>query len=131
MTDVLGWLNQRGLHVREMPVSPVRLAGLIALVRAGTVSGSVARRVFQLMAEGDASAAELVELHGLTQVRDDAQLEAWVDEVIAGHPAEAARYRGGESKLLGFLVGQVMQRSAGKADPRRVSGLLCERLDPG
>jgi aspartyl-tRNA(Asn)/glutamyl-tRNA(Gln) amidotransferase subunit B len=129
MTDVLGWLNQRGLHVAGMPVSPARLAGLIVLVRAGTISGSVARRVFQLMAEGDASAAELVELHGLTQVRDEARLEAWVDEVIAGQPEAAARYRGGESKLLGFLVGRVMQRSGGKADPRRVSELLRERLD--
>ncbi|HSJ05472.1 MAG TPA: Asp-tRNA(Asn)/Glu-tRNA(Gln) amidotransferase subunit GatB [Longimicrobiales bacterium] len=129
MTDVLGWLNQRGLHVSEMPVSPARLAGLIALVRAGTISASVARRVFQLMAEGDASAAELVELHGLTQVRDEAQLEAWVDEAVAGHPDEAARYRGGETKLLGFLMGQIMQRSGGKADPRRASDLLRRRLD--
>ena len=61
---------------------------------------------------------------GLTQIRDDGQLESWVRSVVDEHPAEVARYRGGEAKLVGFFVGQVMKRSGGKADPKRVNELL-------
>jgi aspartyl-tRNA(Asn)/glutamyl-tRNA(Gln) amidotransferase subunit B len=80
------------------------------------------------MADGDGSAAEIVAARGLEQVRDDEQLVAWVDEVVDAHPEESERVRGGEDRLVGFLVGQVMRRSGGKADPRRVNELLRARL---
>jgi aspartyl-tRNA(Asn)/glutamyl-tRNA(Gln) amidotransferase subunit B len=129
MVDVLGWLNQRGLDIADAPMSPAALAELIGLVLDGTISNTAGRRVFQLMAESGRSAAELVEEHGLAQVRDDAQLEGWVDSVVARFPDEVSRYRGGDAKLLGFLMGQLMKESAGKADPKRANQLLRRRLE--
>jgi aspartyl-tRNA(Asn)/glutamyl-tRNA(Gln) amidotransferase subunit B len=129
MTDVLGWLNQRGLSVADSPVTPDALAALIALVLDGTISNTAGRRVFQLMAETGRPAAELVAEHGLAQVSDDAQLEAWVDSVVARFPDEVVRFREGEARLLGFLMGQLMKESGGKADPKRASELLRRRLE--
>jgi aspartyl-tRNA(Asn)/glutamyl-tRNA(Gln) amidotransferase subunit B len=129
MTDVLGWLNQRGLSVADSPVTPGALAALIALVLDGTISNTAGRRVFQLMAETGRPAAELVAEHGLAQVSDDAQLEAWVDSVVARFPDEVVRFREGDARLLGFLMGQLMKESGGKADPKRASELLRRRLE--
>ncbi len=128
MTDVLGWLNQRSLEVRDFPVDAGRLAGLIGLVGSGEISSSIARRVFARMTEGPEQAAAIVEAEGWTQIRDDAQIAAWVDEVFAAHPDEVARLRDGEEKLLPFLMGQVMKRSRGKADPRLATEVIRERL---
>jgi aspartyl-tRNA(Asn)/glutamyl-tRNA(Gln) amidotransferase subunit B len=128
-TDVLGWLNQRGLTIADAPMPPGELAGLIQLVLDGTISNTAGRRVFQLMAESGRPARELVAEHGLAQVRDDEQLEGWVDSVVARFPSEVARYRNGDPKLLGFLMGQLMKESAGRADPKRASDLLRRRLD--
>jgi aspartyl-tRNA(Asn)/glutamyl-tRNA(Gln) amidotransferase subunit B len=130
MTDVLGWANQHGGTVADVPVSAAALAELIALVRAGTISHTAGRRVLQLMIETGHSAEALVREHGLAQISDEAQLATWADEIVAAFPAEAARYRGGEQKLLGFFMGQLMKRSDGKADPKRASELLRERLAP-
>jgi aspartyl-tRNA(Asn)/glutamyl-tRNA(Gln) amidotransferase subunit B len=129
MTDVLGWLNHRGLGIADAPLDATALAELIAMVLHGTISNTAARRVFQLMAETGRSAAALVEEHGLAQVRDDEQLEGWADDVVARFPDEVSRYRAGETKLLGFLMGQLMKQSAGRADPKRASELLRRRLD--
>jgi aspartyl-tRNA(Asn)/glutamyl-tRNA(Gln) amidotransferase subunit B len=128
MTDLLGWLNQRGNSINECPVSAMALADLIELVRRGAISHTAGRRVFQLMAESGRPAIELVQELGLTQVRDETQLDTWADETLRAFPDEVARYRAGEQKLLGFLMGQLMQRSGGKADPKRASQLLRERL---
>jgi aspartyl-tRNA(Asn)/glutamyl-tRNA(Gln) amidotransferase subunit B len=129
MTDVLGWLNQHDVHVAAVPVTADRLAELIRMVRGGEISNSAGRRVFRLMTESDASAADLVAQHGLTQVRSDTKLEEWAAGVIGDFPAETARYRAGETKLLGFLMGQLMQRSGGKADPKRAVELLRAQLE--
>jgi aspartyl-tRNA(Asn)/glutamyl-tRNA(Gln) amidotransferase subunit B len=129
MVDVLGWLNQRGLGIADAPVSPGALAELIGLVLDGTISNTAGRRVFQLMAETGRSARQLVDEQGLAQVRDDAQLVGWVDSVVARFPDEVTRYRGGDAKLLGFLMGQLMKESAGKADPKRANELLRARLE--
>jgi aspartyl-tRNA(Asn)/glutamyl-tRNA(Gln) amidotransferase subunit B len=129
MTDVLGWLNQRGLSVADSPVTPDALAALIALVLDGTISNTAGRRVFQLMAETGRPAAELVAEHGLAQVSDDAQLGTWVDSVVARFPDEVVRFREGDARLLGFLMGQLMKESGGKADPKRASELLRRRLE--
>jgi aspartyl-tRNA(Asn)/glutamyl-tRNA(Gln) amidotransferase subunit B len=128
MTDVLGWLNQRGLDIADVPLDAGRLASLIRLVLDGAISHTAARRVFQLMAESGRSAGDLVAELGLAQVRDDTRLAHWVDAVLSEHSAEATRYRAGEPKLLAFLMGQVMKRSGGKADPKRASELLRARL---
>jgi aspartyl-tRNA(Asn)/glutamyl-tRNA(Gln) amidotransferase subunit B len=127
MTDVLGWLNQRGLGIGDAPLAPAQLAELIALVKDGSISNSAARRVFQEMAATGRGARELVDELGLGQVSDHAQLEAWVDAVVAEFPDEVARLHAGDAKLLGFLMGQVMKLSGGRADPKRASGMLRTR----
>jgi aspartyl-tRNA(Asn)/glutamyl-tRNA(Gln) amidotransferase subunit B len=129
MTDVLGWLNQTGLRIADMPVDAARLADLIRMVVTGQISNTAGRRVFRMMTETGRAAAELVAEHGLAQVSDEASLEQWATAVIAAFPAEVARYREGDTKLLGFLMGQLMQRSAGKADPRRAAAILRARLE--
>jgi Asp-tRNA(Asn)/Glu-tRNA(Gln) amidotransferase B subunit len=111
------------------PVSPESLAQLISLVREGTVSHQAAKRVYAELArtpqDGPRAVAERL---GLVQVRDQGALESWVNEVLAAHPAEVARFRAGEAKLMSFFVGQVMKRSKGKADPKGVQPVLQERL---
>lgn len=128
MTDVLAWLNDHRRTADAFPIPPSALAELIGLVRAGTVSTTIARTVFTRMIETGRSAAAIVEADGLAQVRDDDRLEAWVDEVMAEHPDEARRLGAGETRLMGFLMGQIMRRSGGKADPRRTTELLRSRL---
>src|SRR5688572_28524548 len=128
MTDVLGWMNQHGATVAELPVAPEALAGLIELVRAGTISHTAGRRVFQLMVQTGQPADALVREHGLAQVSDETQLALWVEDIITEFPDETARFRAGEQKLLGFLMGQLMKKSDGKADPRRASDPLRQRL---
>ncbi|MFL6201855.1 MAG: Asp-tRNA(Asn)/Glu-tRNA(Gln) amidotransferase subunit GatB, partial [Thermoanaerobaculia bacterium] len=124
MGDVMTSFNQSG----EFPVSPARLAGLVALVRDGVVSHQAAKRVYGELSGSDGEPRAVAERLGLVQVSDQAALGRWVDEVLAAHPAEVARFRGGEGKLMGFFVGQVMKQSQGKADPKRVQPLIVERL---
>jgi aspartyl-tRNA(Asn)/glutamyl-tRNA(Gln) amidotransferase subunit B len=125
MGDVLATFHETG----AFPVSAVRLAGLVGLVRAGTLSHQAAKRVYAEMAQSpDGEPAAVAERLGLVQVSDLSALATWVDEVLAANPAEVARYRAGETKLLGFFVGQVMKRSQGKADPKGVQPVLVERL---
>jgi aspartyl-tRNA(Asn)/glutamyl-tRNA(Gln) amidotransferase subunit B len=122
--DVMTAWNDTG----GFPVGAERLAALITLERDGTVSLQAAKRIFTELRERDAEPRDVAAQLGLLQVRDTDALSGWVDEVIAAHPGEAERYRGGESKLMGFFVGQVMKRSQGKADPKGVQPLLQERL---
>jgi aspartyl-tRNA(Asn)/glutamyl-tRNA(Gln) amidotransferase subunit B len=126
MGGVLAWSNETGRPIDAFPVPAERLAELIALVADGTVSSTAAREVFTLMIErGDAPRA-IVEAEGLAQVRDEDALAGWVADALAAHPDEAVRLREGEAKLVGFFMGQVMQRSGGKADPKQASALLRE-----
>jgi aspartyl-tRNA(Asn)/glutamyl-tRNA(Gln) amidotransferase subunit B len=110
-------------------VTAPMLARVIALVKEGAVSHSAAKRVFATLADNGGGDPRAVAVSlGLLQVGDTEALAGWVDAVLAAHPAEAARYRGGERKLMPFFVGQVMKTSKGKADPKRVAVLLEERL---
>jgi aspartyl-tRNA(Asn)/glutamyl-tRNA(Gln) amidotransferase subunit B len=122
--DVMTAWNETG----GFPVSAERLAALIAMERDGTVSLQAAKRIFAELREQDAEPRALAIQLGLVQVKDADALGGWVDEVLAAYPGEVARYRGGETKLMGFFVGQVMKRSKGKADPKGVQPLLQERL---
>jgi aspartyl-tRNA(Asn)/glutamyl-tRNA(Gln) amidotransferase subunit B len=125
MADVMTTFKDRG----DFPVSPFKLAGLIGLVGDGTLSLQAAKRVYAELAQApDQDPRATAERLGLVQVSDQAALARWVDEVLTAHPAEVARYGGGETKLLAFFVGQVMKRSKGKADPKGVQPVLQERL---
>ncbi len=125
MGDVIATFNETG----AFPVTAARLASLVELVRAGTLSHQAAKRVYAEMAQApDGEPAAVAERLGLVQVSDQGALGTWVDEVLAAHPAEVARFKGGETKLMAFFVGQVMKKSKGKADPKGVQPVLHEKL---
>jgi aspartyl-tRNA(Asn)/glutamyl-tRNA(Gln) amidotransferase subunit B len=125
MGDVMTTYNECG----AFPVESPRLAGLATLVREGVVSHQAAKRVYVELAQRPGEEPGTVaERLGLVQVSDQGALAGWVDEVLSAHPAEVTRYRAGETKLMGFFVGQVMKRSKGKADPKGVQPVLQERL---
>ena len=128
MGAVQALMNTRGEDASDFPVRPATLAELIGLVQNGMISDGVAKSVLTAVADGEGAPRDIVAARGLEQVRDVDQLAIWVRDVIEAHGEEAARYRAGESRVLGFLVGQVMKRSAGKADPKRVNELLREEL---
>ena len=129
MGPVQALMNDRGYDAITLPVRPAQLADLIGLVLDGTVSEGGAKKVLAAIAEEGGEPRAVVQAMGLLQVRDEGQLFSWVDATLESHPTEADRYRGGEKKILGFLMGQVMKRSKGQADPRRVNELLVDRLD--
>ena len=131
MTEVLRKLKEDDRPLAASPVGPEALAGLVRLVGAGTVSGKTAKEVFERMWASGEEASLIVERDGLTQLSDDSALRAIVAEVVAASPAQAASYRGGKSAALGWFVGQVMGRTGGRANPRRVNDLLREALGDG
>jgi aspartyl-tRNA(Asn)/glutamyl-tRNA(Gln) amidotransferase subunit B len=130
MGEVAKELNRRGDGEREVDViSPSSLGRVVELRLDGTLSAGTAARALEiLMSDGGDDVDAIVEAHDLAQVQDDAQLIAWVEGALAEHPEEVARYRTGEEKLFGFLVGSVMRRAGGKADPARARALILERL---
>jgi aspartyl-tRNA(Asn)/glutamyl-tRNA(Gln) amidotransferase subunit B len=127
MGEVLATLRLSGGDVDLFPVRPADLAQLLNLVRDGTVSHTAAKRVFALMKETGHPAAQVAADEGLLQVGDEGAIATWVDEVLQEHPDEARRYLSGEKKLQGVLVGFVMKKSKGRADPKRVNQLLSAR----
>ena len=131
MGPVGRYLNEHGAEIGSLRVGPERLAELIALVEEGTISTSAGRTVFERMAQSGESARSIVESEGLAQIDDVDELGAAVREAVAGNPDAVASYRGGKTGTLGFLVGQVMRRTGGKANPRTVRALLLDILDGG
>jgi aspartyl-tRNA(Asn)/glutamyl-tRNA(Gln) amidotransferase subunit B len=131
MGEVQAAVNASGVALSEFPVRPADLAQLIKLVGDGLVSRTAARVIFAQMVETGKPAAQIAHDLSLLQVGDDSAISGWIDEVIAEHPDEAKRYLAGEKKLQGVLVGFVMKKSAGKADPKRVTQLLASRAAAG
>jgi aspartyl-tRNA(Asn)/glutamyl-tRNA(Gln) amidotransferase subunit B len=132
MGDILRVIRERrlddALMIREWPVAPAALAGMVALIDDGTISGKIAKTVFEEMLATGAEAAAIVRDKGLTQVSDDGPILAAIDQILAANPDKVAEYRGGKDKLLGFFVGQVMKSTGGKANPGKVNELLKSRL---
>jgi aspartyl-tRNA(Asn)/glutamyl-tRNA(Gln) amidotransferase subunit B len=127
MGEVLAVLKATGSDLSHFRVRPADLAQLLNLVRDGTVSHTAAKRVFALMVETGKPPAQVAADEGLSQVGDEDAIATWVDEVLVEHPEEAKRYLAGEKKLQGVLVGFVMKKSKGRADPKRVNQLLSTR----
>ena len=121
-------LNASGLEIAESRVSPAQLGALLDLVSAGTISGSVAKKVFQTMFESGRDAADIVAAEGLEQVSDSAAIEAEIDTVLAANPGQVAAYKAGKDKLMGFFVGRVMRAMRGKANPQAVNEILRRKL---
>ena len=131
MSELFGSLNKAELLLSESPVSAPSLGGLIDLIADGTISGRIAKDVFADMFETGKPAADIVEEKGLKQVSDSGALEAAVVEVMGANPDRVADYRGGNHKLIGWFMGQIMKASGGKANPQMVNQLLREKLDAG
>ena len=121
-------LNRDGLDIDDSRVSAAGLAELLTRVADGTISGKIAKEVFDAMWSGEGGADQIIEQRGLKQITDSSAIEAVVDEVIAAHPDQAAEFRAGKTKLMGFFVGQVMKATGGKANPAAVNELLRGKL---
>jgi aspartyl-tRNA(Asn)/glutamyl-tRNA(Gln) amidotransferase subunit B len=121
-------LQDANENADKFRVTPPALARLADLVKRGTLSHLSAKQVFQEMAANGGDAAAVAERLGLVQVGDADQIGAWVDAVLAERSDEVRRYQAGEVKLIGFLVGEVMKRSKGKADPKAVQGRIKQAL---
>jgi aspartyl-tRNA(Asn)/glutamyl-tRNA(Gln) amidotransferase subunit B len=129
MGELLRTLNERGQAITDVPLGPPSLAGLIALIDKGTISGSIGKAVFAKMYDSGHSADDIVREEGLAQNSDESALFAIVQNVMQGHADAVAQYRSGKRQTFGFLVGQVMKGSGGKANPKLASDLLKRALD--
>ena len=128
MGEVLRTMKERGQEIDDVPLRPPALAGLITLIEKGTISNSVGKDVFAKMYDSGRSAQEIVDAEGLAQIGDEGALTAVIDEVIRVNADAVAQYRGGKQQTFGFLVGQVMKGSRGKANPKLASDLLKRAL---
>jgi aspartyl-tRNA(Asn)/glutamyl-tRNA(Gln) amidotransferase subunit B len=126
--EVLAAVRATGQAIAHFSVRPRDVAELLGLVRDGRISHTAAKQVFEAMVKTGKPPAEIVAREGLAKVDDADALSRWLDEVIAEHPAEAARLANGERKLQGVLIGHVMKKSKGAADPKRLNQLLSERF---
>jgi len=127
-SELFGALNRLGKTIEDSPVAPEQAAELLALTADGTLSGTLAKQVFEIMLETGEGAAAIVEARGLRQTSDTGAIEAAIAAVIAANPDKVAEYRAGKDKLFGFFVGQVMKAMAGKANPQVVNELLRKAL---
>ncbi len=128
MGEVQRALNDNGLEIDDCPVTPQLLAGMLKRIDDKTISGKIAKKVFDAMWKSGKDADTIIEEQGLKQVTDLGAIEPLVDEVLAANPDQVAEYRGGKEKLLGFFVGQIMKASKGKANPATLNELLKKKL---
>jgi aspartyl-tRNA(Asn)/glutamyl-tRNA(Gln) amidotransferase subunit B len=126
--DLSGALNKEGLEIEASRIPAQDLAGLINRIEDNTISGKIAKEVFEAMWAGEGDADAVIEARGLKQITDSSAIEAIVDKVIAANPGQAEEYRAGKDKLIGFFVGQVMKETGGKANPAQVNEILRTKL---
>ncbi len=126
--DLAGALNREGLDIVESKIPADGLAGLVNRIHDNTISGKIAKQVFEAMWDGEGSADDVIEAKGLKQITDSSAIEAVVDKVIAENPGQVAEYKAGKDKLIGFFVGKVMQETKGQANPGQVNQTLKEKL---
>lgn len=127
--DIAAYLNENKLKITDLPLTPEALAELVNLIDQGTISGKIAKEILPELLTKGGSPKKLVESKGLTQISDSSELEAIIDQVLADHPEEVEKYRGGKKKLQGFFVGQVMKQTSGRADPKLTNQLLGKKLN--
>jgi len=128
MGDLLGYLNANNLELDDVKLTGQGLGEMIGLIEKGTISGKIAKTVFRTMLETGKRPQQIVEEQGLVQISDEGAIREIVEKVIAANPQSVADYRAGKEKALGFLVGQVMRETKGKANPALVNQLLVEAL---
>jgi aspartyl-tRNA(Asn)/glutamyl-tRNA(Gln) amidotransferase subunit B len=132
MGEFAAALNKADLEIEQSPVNADAFAGLLSRITDNTISGKIAKQVFEAMWAGEGSADEVIEAKGLKQITDTGAIEALVDEVLAANPEQVENYKNAEPdkrpKMIGFFVGQIMKKSQGKANPQQVNQLLADKL---
>ncbi|MEC8859807.1 MAG: Asp-tRNA(Asn)/Glu-tRNA(Gln) amidotransferase subunit GatB [Pseudomonadota bacterium] len=126
--DLLGLLNKQDLDIQQSPVTPTQLGTLISRIKDNTISGKIAKTVFEALTEGETDVDQIIESRGLKQVTDTGAIEKLVDDVIAANPDQVAQYKGGKEAVFGYFVGQAMKISKGKANPAQLNELLRKKL---
>mgnify|MGYP001547586937 CR=1 FL=1 len=126
--DLSGALNKDGLDIDQSRISARDLAGLLTRISDNTISGKIAKQVFEAMWGGEGTADQIIEAKGLKQITDSSAIEAVVDTVIEANPGQVAEYKAGKDKLIGFFVGQVMKETKGQANPGQVNQILKAKL---
>ena len=126
--ELFALLNDKNIEITDSPISSENLAKLINLIKDGTISGKIAKTVFEIMADGNKDPEKIVEEKGLKQQSDPKELEKIIDKVILDNPKNVGAYKSGKDKLFGFFVGQVMKQSNGKANPQLVNEILKKKL---
>lgn len=130
MGDIAAYLNSnKDLSIETLPLTPVSLAELVALITDGTISGKIAKDILPELLESGGSPKAIVAAKGLTQISDPAAIEAIVQEVIAANPDKLEQFRAGKTKLQGFFVGQIMQKTGGRVDPQLTNQILTRQLN--
>ncbi len=133
MGELSSLLNKSDIEIDQSPVSAEQLGGMILRIKDNTISGKIAKMVFEAMANGEGDADQIIEARGLKQVTDTGAIEAMLDEVLAANAAQVEQYRASDEakrgKMFGFFVGQAMKASRGKANPQQVNQLLKQKLD--
>ncbi|MGH8585750.1 MAG: amidase family protein, partial [Gammaproteobacteria bacterium] len=131
MVEVLGALNREGKEIGQCPINPTMLGRLVRRITDGTISGKIAKEVFEAMWQGEGNADAVIEARGLKQISDEGAIAALIDEVLRDNPTQVVQYRQGKEQVLAFFVGQVMKKSRGKANPQRLNALLRQKLGAG
>ncbi|MDH3948161.1 MAG: Asp-tRNA(Asn)/Glu-tRNA(Gln) amidotransferase subunit GatB [Gammaproteobacteria bacterium] len=128
MGELSSYLNKEDKDITDSPVTASMLAGMIARIKDNTISGKIAKDVFDAMWQGEGDADAIIESKGLKQITDSGEIEALVDEVIANNPQQVEQFKAGKDKMLGYFVGQIMKATQGKANPAQVNQLLIKKL---
>jgi aspartyl-tRNA(Asn)/glutamyl-tRNA(Gln) amidotransferase subunit B len=128
MGELTGALNRSALAIGDTRVPAAVLAALLDKIEAGTISGKIAKEVFEAVWNGEGSVDEIIDKRGLTQISDTGAIDKLVAEVIAANPTQVEQFRAGKQQVLGFLVGQIMKASRGKANPQQVNEALKRAL---
>jgi len=126
--DLSAALNKAGLEITDSPVSDERLAGLLTRISDNTISGKIAKQVFEALWQSTSTADEIIAVKGLKQITDTGAIETIIDKIIADNPGQVEQYRSGKDKVFAFFVGQVMKEMQGKANPAEVNKMLKEKL---
>ena len=122
--EVLAVLNEKKIDISDFTITPLNLGKLINLIKDGTISGKIAKEIFQIMIESDTDAETLVKEKNLIQMSDSSEIEKLVNKILSANPDQVNDYRSGKEKVFGFFVGEVMKESKGKANPKLVNEIL-------
>lgn len=129
MGDLAALLNKKNLEITDSKVSAAQLAGMLHRITDKTISGKIAKKVFEAMWNGEGDADTVIEKRGLKQVTDTGAIENMIDDALANNPKQLQDYRNGKDRLFGFFVGQIMKASKGKANPKQVNELLKKKIE--